>query len=575
MLPQVDLMDLWELQKNQEVTQTKLVNVRGCNGSGKSTIPFSMLGSDENAFEVVWQVGGKQRILATVFPKYNYAAIGKYQSKCGGMDTMKNTEEIKVAVETMWNMNYNLLMEGIMASTVRQTYIDLFTELNTRQELKRDIIIFSILPPLKVCLQRIQERNGGKAIKEELVDRKRKIVENNVSHFRDAGFTSLRVSNDKISKDETLKWFFEQLGQQESKKIESSKEELPVMPEDEIAGYEWAQWYKKPDSTVVMNQEYRDTFWWFIYERLRIYYKRVILGQDRPWTDDKVLREYRFTNICRDMDRLTIYERDNILKKIDEPVADVELRKKSVMFNIMLFRTFVKIETYEAFGFIDFAEDWQKQWKKGKKILLDRREKGIQNFTGAFMTNNLRNCNPDEETKNNKTMNALCMVEAFIDNIDEIYKTAILSCKNMKEQLQYLITLKGVGGFTAYEFACSFAMANRYCKNRLVSWTQDSYTNIGPGSQGGIKWIFQNRGNLSEIECIVYLRSIWKQEMQRLGYYKEFIKMLPSELDKDLDMRIIEHCLCETHKYNKLNTTSGRSKERFEPRTKDVQTLIL
>ena len=166
-----------------------------------------------------------------------------------------------------------------------------------------------------------------------------------------------------------------------------------------------------------------------------------------------------------------------ILVKLDEPVADRETRKKSVMFNIMLFRTFVKVDTYECFGFIDFSDKaWEKQWEKGKKALLDKQSRGIQSFTGSFMMHNLKQCNPDPETNTNKTINAICMCQNFIDHLEEIYEKTVSKCKGMKEQIQFLLTLPGVGSFTAYEYACSFAMPSRYCKNRLVPWTQDNYT---------------------------------------------------------------------------------------------------
>ncbi len=159
-LPEVELQDLLELHRGQEVTNKLLVNIRGCNGSGKSTIPISMLERDSDAFEVVWQVNGKKRVVGTVFPEFSFVALGHYHSKCGGMDSMRTTDEIKLAVDVFWNTNYHILMEGIMASTVRQTYIDLFTQMNAIQPIQRDIVIYSILPRLETCLQRIQSRNG-------------------------------------------------------------------------------------------------------------------------------------------------------------------------------------------------------------------------------------------------------------------------------------------------------------------------------------------------------------------------------------------------------------------------------
>ena len=61
--------------------------------------------------------------------------------------------------------------------------------------------------------------------------------------------------------------------------------------------------------------------------------------------------------------------------------------------------------------------------------------------------------------------------------------------------------------------------------------------------------------------------------MKRLGFYEKFIQMLPDVLEGDLDLRVIEHCLCENHKYNKLKSKTGRTKQRFTPETEDVSIL--
>lgn len=636
MFQKINLIDFLRLQKNNKLLTHKfLINIRGCNGAGKSTIPISMLNSDENSFELTWMVKGKERVIATVFPKYNFLALGHYHSKCGGMDSMKTTDEIKLAVDVLWNLDYNILMEGIMASTVRQTYIDLFNNLNESKEEKREIIIYNIIPSLKVCLDRIQLRNGGKEIKEELVASKLKTVTNNALKFKEAGFNSISVTNEDIEKDRTLDWFFnninyqpniknksiskleppkhtetyshkikEKVLQQELKKqqpqapkqkvVKVKKEEpnnkiltkdritteqhadLYIEPIDNLRAYEWFEYYKEPDNTVIMSKKFLEKYWKFIYERLNIYHRRVVLSKPAPWTNDIYLQKGRFTNISRDMDKLTIYERNHIISKIDEPVIDLETRKKSVMFNIIMFRTFVKIETFELIGFIDFSDkNYRNQWEKAKKILLQRREEGLSNFTGVYIVNQLKSCNPDPETNKNKTMNALCMLEYYMNNIDDIYRIIIKEPLNMKEQLARLQELNGVGHFTAYEYACSFAMICRYFKNTLVPWTEDNYTNVGPGAERGLDWIFLNRGNLTYLECIIYLRSIWKAEFKRLGWYDEFVVKLPKELNGDLDLRVIEHCLCETSKYNRVSEQGGKFKMNFIPETKNMKELIM
>lgn len=331
-----------------------------------------------------------------------------------------------------------------------------------------------------------------------------------------------------------------------------------------MKGYEWYEWYKEPSECVQFNQEYLDGFWKFIYDRLEIYYKRVVLKHQFPWTLDIIFNEYRFTNISRDMDKLTIFERNNILCMVDKPTDNLLLRKKSVLFNIVLFRIFVKEESYNSVGFIDFENpDWKNTWESGKNALISRRAKGLRNFTGSFMVNTMKICNQDESTRDNQTINALCLLDSILDNFEEFYYNTVTKPLNMKEQLEYLRTIDGIGHFTAYEIACSIAMIGRYFNNALVSWSQDSYTSVGQGSRGGIHWVYKSIGNLSDIESIIYLRSIWKHEMIRVGLYESFIKMLPKVFNGELDLRIIEHCLCESHKYYKIKTKTGRTKQRF------------
>ena len=122
----------------------KLINIRGCNGAGKSTIPIMMTATDPNTFEITWKREGKTVVIATVCPKFNFLLFGHYHSKTGGLDTIRSTEEVKEICKLFWNVNMNILLEGILASTVRQTYIDLFQTCNNENPTKREIIIYNL-----------------------------------------------------------------------------------------------------------------------------------------------------------------------------------------------------------------------------------------------------------------------------------------------------------------------------------------------------------------------------------------------------------------------------------------------
>lgn len=203
---QIEYCDFIQIPFTQDCENLHLVNIRGCNGSGKSTIPIKMMESDFSSFEVIVRDGNKPRVLCTVFPKYGFLALGHYHSKCGGMDSIKTTDDIKHYLNLVMMTNFHIIMEGIMASTVYQTYADLFKYASNY----RKVTILNILPTLSVCLHRIQMRNGGKPIKEEQVESKWNTVKRNHDKFS-KDFDSIVTSNEDVDIENTLQWFFSML----------------------------------------------------------------------------------------------------------------------------------------------------------------------------------------------------------------------------------------------------------------------------------------------------------------------------------------------------------------------------
>ena len=196
---------------------SKLINVRGCNGSGKSTIVQSFKESDPGAYEVLWEYPfdslkqTKPKVLATVFPNFHMLALGSYKIKTGGLDTFKSNDETASALDCLWDTGYDIIMEGVISSTIRTTYVDLFNRMLIEHKIKRHVIFFNLLPPVDVCIQRVLNRNGGKPIKENLLISKYKTIERNASKFEELGFTSIKADNSEIVREETLSWFLEQI----------------------------------------------------------------------------------------------------------------------------------------------------------------------------------------------------------------------------------------------------------------------------------------------------------------------------------------------------------------------------
>ena len=180
-----------------------LVNIRGCNGSGKSTIPISMM-DDPDMYIVEKPYNGKSKRVLTVFPSYGWVALGSYFNKTGGLDTFPNNKFTKKVLKYCIRHypEYDILMEGIIASTIYSTYRDLFKLVKKRYSITPVVINF--IPPLDIAINRIYQRNCGKPINEDAVENKWNIVKRNHFKFKDDGFISLIVDTNLCKKQEML-----------------------------------------------------------------------------------------------------------------------------------------------------------------------------------------------------------------------------------------------------------------------------------------------------------------------------------------------------------------------------------
>lgn len=184
-----------------------LVNIRGCNGSGKSTIPLSMMDDPDMCVETLVDSCGQKIAALTVFPSYGWVALGTYFNKTGGMDTLSCLEAIKTALHAAICLypDYDVLMEGILCSTTFSSYAALFHEVEEAYGMR--VLILSLLPPVEEAIKRVYTRNGGKPVKEDLIRGKWDSVHRSHEKFKNDGFIACRVDSSKVKKDRMLNAF--------------------------------------------------------------------------------------------------------------------------------------------------------------------------------------------------------------------------------------------------------------------------------------------------------------------------------------------------------------------------------
>ena len=167
-----------------------ILNIRGANGSGKSTAARHFLKPTDNIrlvnlckYETA--TGRTKIIIGYHNQRLNVVVVGDYSTMAGGMDKIPNFGLMREAILAALKISKRVICEGVIASTVFGSWADFTLQLKKQGETFAWVYIE---PPLKVCLERIQARNNGKPIKEGLVADKVKSVRGTKEKALRAGF---------------------------------------------------------------------------------------------------------------------------------------------------------------------------------------------------------------------------------------------------------------------------------------------------------------------------------------------------------------------------------------------------
>lgn len=115
---------------------------------------------------------------------------------------------------------------------------------------------------------------------------------------------------------------------------------------------------------MLLKEEQHEMFFEYIRKRQSIWYNRFILKKPREeWTDDEILKKYRFCNVFRELDRGT----QNVLKNV---IDNDELDFKAKFLNIVSYRFF---NTHWYFDDIGVFKEYDKEDLKLKVVESTRR----------------------------------------------------------------------------------------------------------------------------------------------------------------------------------------------------------
>ncbi len=291
-----------------------------------------------------------------------------------------------------------------------------------------------------------------------------------------------------------------------------------------------------------LHEAPEDLFWYWLAERHRIYLKRQA-GLPKPWTDDPILRDYKFTNPFRENDRGTVWLRENFIKPHwnDSP--------ELMAFNLAWYRMFNFWGTGELLG-------WQTSWDAEKIAyqLESALDEDRQVFTGAHIVYSRPGLSK---------VDAIVKVCGDFWNRRQLISRLCAHQKSLEKIHNYLTDFDSVGGFMAYE------IVSDYRHTPLLEDATDIYTwaNPGPGAIRGLQRLrmVQTSNKPFAIERMRELLGRGKDgafgsTFDRL-WDLDYFAPLPA-----LEMRDIEHSLCEFDKYCRVKFGEGTPRSKFNGR---------
>jgi hypothetical protein len=259
----------------------------------------------------------------------------------------------------------------------------------------------------------------------------------------------------------------------------------------------------------------------YINERHAIHLRRQ-QGQPRPWTEDPILQRYKFCEVLRELDRTTAWIREHWR----EPYAD----HPSLWFAMCLARQINWIDSLDEIG---FPATWDPE--RVAAMLQRRVERGLKAYTSAY-----RVATP-------RRGGSKAHYTAF-EVLDPLHRDPppLEHARTLEQAWQMLLPYPGFGGggFLAYEVVSDLR------HTRYLSGAPDIMTwNSGPGSNRGVNrlWGRPVEARLNSDQAL--------HEMQHL------LALAPEQLSKHvprLEMREIEHNLCEFDKYDRIRLGQGQ-----------------
>lgn len=253
-------------------------------------------------------------------------------------------------------------------------------------------------------------------------------------------------------------------------------------------------------------------------------------GEPKPWTTDPVLRDYKFCNVRRNDDRVSVWIHDNWLNVYD--------RSPNITFAMCVARIFNWPDTLAIIEDLVFDEEWKPE--EMRERLKTYREAGNKVFTGAYTVST---CGLSMDK-----------VDYVIDRVFTPLRKTVTNPKpeqTLESVWKDLCQYQGFSSFMAGQVVADL----KYIEP--LTWATDwnTFAPLGPGSIRGL-----NRYNERPLGYNL-------KQQQGTKELLEIQSIIEDQLGLEIALHDIQNCMCEFDKYLRLKYDGGKVRSKYNGRT--------
>lgn len=274
----------------------------------------------------------------------------------------------------------------------------------------------------------------------------------------------------------------------------------------------------------------------FAAERHNVYIRRN-QGLPKPWTQDPILRNYRFCNIYRELDKVTVWIMDNWINPF---VDSDDLAARALIGRLINHPdTLQKMLDAEVFG---ARYNQAKTWKLFQSI-KESKEKLV---TGAYIVNTLF---PKDHAKVDGSKGDY-IANFFIPQVwaNRTMLQKYLRTGSFEETLTGMTCIHGVGRFIGNQAVVDLSYTKHLnkAKDLNTAWSP------GPGTCKGIKMVTDNwdltGGSEEMARALTTMRNDVNEELSKLPNFHTDTRKMKTHI-VPLTAPNASNLMCEVGKY--------------------------